>query len=310
MSTISADPILKDHLKKKEIFADIVNNILYDGKQVLDPDSLENYDTDMSTLFNTTHPFSINRNRDIITKANINGIYMLIAIENQSTIDPLMPLRVLMYDALSYHQQYRQFQSLKRFNSKLSFELLPVHTIVIYYGEGDWTGPKSLLEMMNIPENIKKFLNNWIIHIVDVKNLSYHKFRDKENYDFFKYLQRLYKWNGNLESLKDMVVSKDVATLLAAVAGNTKILEIVKHSKGDEVDMCRSIDLFEARAIKNGEKNGTLNTLLKLLQSKFGTLSQDTRNNIENSSMDQLDKLTLSIFDLNSEDDINLILNN
>lgn len=44
MSTISADPILKDHLKKKEIFADIVNNILYDGNQVLDPDSLENYE--------------------------------------------------------------------------------------------------------------------------------------------------------------------------------------------------------------------------------------------------------------------------
>lgn len=73
--------------------------------------------------------------------------------------------------------------------------------------------------------------------------------------------------------------------------------------------MCRSIDLFETQALKNGEKNGTLSTLLKQFQVKLGSLSPQTKNNIENSSIKKLDQLTLSIFDITSEDDINIILN-
>lgn len=322
MSYISADPILKDHLKKKEVFADLINGILFDGKQVLSPDNIEDYDSDMASLFSHSQPFSINRNRDIITKSSINGIYMLIAIENQSTVDPLMPLRILTYDTLSYHQQYRRYKSSKRDNPTLTLELLPVHTLVIYYRENIWSGPKTLLDMMNIPDNIKKRLNNWFMDIVDVKELSYHKFKDKENYDFFKYLQKLYNWDGNQDSLKEFIVSKNVATLIAAVAGNNKMLEIIQHTKGDEINMCQSIDLFEQRAINHGkeigeqigtelgQEIGKLSLLKNLLQSKLGTLSTKTLNNIDNCSSEKIDLLAIKIFDITSEDEINNILNN
>lgn len=259
----------------------------------------------MAALFDLDSPYSINRNRDIIAKAALHGIYMLIAIENQTTIGPHMPLRVLVYDTLSYHQQYRRYQSSKRNNSKVVLKLLPVHTIVIYYGDALYKGPKSLLEMMKIPKEIIKKLNNWRIDIVDIKELDYDKLRDRENYDFIKYLQQLYRWNGKLEKLSDMVVSRNVAILLAAIAGNKKILDIIKKTKGETIDMCRSIDLFEAQALKNG----TLSTLLKQFQAKLGSLSPQTKNNIENCSIEKLDQLTLSIFDITSEDDINIILN-
>lgn len=151
----------------------------------------------------------------------------IVSIENQTTIDPHMPLRALVYDTLSYHQQYRRYQPSKRNNSKVVL----IHTIVIYYGDALYKGPKSLLEMMKIPKEIIKKLNNWRIDIVDIKELDYDKFRDRENYDFIKYLQQLYRWNGKLEKLSDMVVSRNIAILLAAIAGNKKILDIIKKRK-------------------------------------------------------------------------------
>lgn len=110
---------------------------------------------------------SINRNHDIIYHTTINGAYMLISIENQSIVGKLMPLRVLMYDTPCYQQQ------LHRYKSKLNklFKLISTHAIVMYYGDTDWNSPKSLLDMMEIPDD-KKRLIKWKINVVLAKDLD------------------------------------------------------------------------------------------------------------------------------------------
>lgn len=101
--------------------------------------------------------------------------------------------------------------------------------------------------------------------------------------------------------------------MLTAVAGNKDILKIVKETKGDEITMCQSIDLFEARAInkgiEQGETNGKICTILQLLQTKLHQLSPQTIHSIVNYSSEQLDNLINTILDINNEDEVNTLIN-
>lgn len=49
--------------------------------------------------------------------------------------------------------------------------------------------------------------------------------------------------------------------------------------------------------------------LLTLLTCKLGNLSKETENTIRSSTMEKLNKLTLSIFDIQSEEDALRIIN-
>ena len=58
------------------------------------------------------------------------------------------------------------------------------------------------------------------------------------------------------------------------------------------------------RKSKNRKKEGIIQTLIKQLQSKLGFLSKDTLAKIKSCNQEQLDSLTIHIFDIHSEKDI------
>lgn len=57
-----------------------------------------------------------------------------------------------------------------------------------------------------------------------------------------------------------------------------------------------------------GLHEGAINTLLQLLQSRFGKLSPKTIHQIQTSNDEQLHALTIHIFGINSEEDVLKIL--
>ena len=69
----------------------------------------------------------------------------------------------------------------------------------------------------------------------------------------------------------------------------------------------------EARGVIRGRSEGKLeekqNTLLTLLTCKLGNITKETENTIRNSTMEKLNKLTVSIFDIQSEEDALRIIN-
>lgn len=318
-SNLKKDVTLKDHFKNKEIFADLANAVLYDGKQVIKAENLCDYDSDMATVFNLNQPVTLNRNRDVIMKADFEGIYALIAIENQSYVDYTMPLRIATYDICAYNQQLKNFQNLKKkYDIPESFKLLPVYTVVLYYGENNWTAPNDLHGMMSkIPEELKKYINNWRNHVIDVKKKDW-LFHEKDNQDLFNGLQKFYQWKGDINSLKDLQMSKKTAIILASLIGNDEIIEIVQENKGDDMTMFKSVELFEQKAIAKGIdqgihqgiSQGKLSMLMNQLKQRFGSLSKQTIINLETSSSEKLDELSLNIFNLANEEDINKVLLN
>ena len=151
--------MLKNYWNGNEEFADLFNAVLFGGSQIIRADELENEDTEASAvLAHRNHMQGIRAARDnikIMKKSTAYGVRLvLLGLESQELIHYAMPLRVMGYDYATYKKQYdnnaRQYkkQSVQQaveldeheFLSKMkkTDRLLPVVTIVIYYGEKVW----------------------------------------------------------------------------------------------------------------------------------------------------------------------------
>ena len=107
------DTETKEFLKKNDVFADVFNGTVFEGKQVIDPYSLKEMDTTLTaTLYGKegkSHP--VQRYRDLVkcTSAmqteNGETMYLIFAIEEQSNVNHVLPIRVMIYDALQYNSQ-------------------------------------------------------------------------------------------------------------------------------------------------------------------------------------------------------------
>ena len=178
------DAITKAYIRKNEVFADAFNYFMYDGVQVIQPECLKELDsTEIAILLNekdtkdkkAVQVEAHQKYRDILKSAAImedgHTAYILLGIENQTDVNYAMPVRNMLYDALQYTKQVSEIADVhrrKKENSShksvshaefisgfyKSDRLIPVITLVIYFNAGEWDGPRSLLDMMEISDPI------------------------------------------------------------------------------------------------------------------------------------------------------------
>ena len=102
----ASDTTCKQLLRDGECFADLCNALYFHGRQVIKPENLISQENDVSTLIGKEAlPMETKRYRDIVRKASINGDYMIIGVEHQSTLNKNMIIRILNYDAQLYINQ-------------------------------------------------------------------------------------------------------------------------------------------------------------------------------------------------------------
>ena len=211
------DHALKIFLKRSNNFAAIFNTFVPDLPKI-DPKKLSEYDTASQFQLTDIAGNTITKEivRDIIKKTD-GKILSLYGIENQTKVDYSMPLRVLMYDGTAMIQQEYSWKSKP---------LLPVITLVLYFGEKAWTGPKSILEMTKLPKEQWKNYENYHIRVIDIRRLDEEdlkKLPDNIRY-FFEFLQKLTRpkefrkyFKDNEEKLSKL--DKDTALAIAAFFG-------------------------------------------------------------------------------------------
>ena len=72
--------------------------------------------------------------------------------------------------------------------------------------------------------------------------------------------------------------------------------------------MCESMRLYTEKILnegeKRGEKKGLVKTLMIMLKHKLGKISPEVEIKIRESSEQQLELLTIKIFDVENEEDI------
>ena len=290
--------------------ASFYNAAIFEGKQIIHPERLVRYENDISFLINDSkRAEDKKRRRDIVVKSDINGIYCLLGIEHQSSIDETMVIRCGIYEMLEY---------LKQAENKEYKRLVPQIIVVLYTGTKKWNGPLKFSDYFEIPEELKKYFNDWKIILVDVKEMDTSKISDEQTRYFIEAIQAMYK--GSYEDLKRLKRMKKENFLYAAIITGS-IDQVENVLEGDEIDMCEGMERMaegfrkegEVRGVIRGRSEGKLeekqNTLLTLLTCKLGNLSKETENTIRSSTMEKLNKLTLSIFDIQSEEDALRIIN-
>ena len=271
------DSITKAYMKDAATFADAFNFLLYNGEPVIQPEQLQEMDTTMLALpfgeDGTTVPQQ--KSRDVLklltAKEDGKMAYCILGIENQTDVHYAMPVRNGLYDMIQYsnqveaarksHKQAKNYGSHEEFLSGLHKDekLLPVVTLVIYFGADEWDAPRSIHEMLLIPdERILQYTPDYKINLIAPEELldtELEKFQT-ELCELLKFI----KYSKDKKRLEE-VVAKDAAfksiSKRTADAINTITHSEMKFPEGKEtVDMCKAIQDIRKDAIAEGKAEG------------------------------------------------------
>ena len=295
-------------------FSAFCNAVLFNGKQLINALNLIHFENDSAVIINDTkRAEDKKRRRDIIVRSDIHGVYCLFGIEHQSTIDKEMVIRCGMYEMMEYLKQIKKGE-----------KVIPQVMIVFYTGDKKWSAPVKLSDYFDIPEELKEYVNDWKIKVVDVKEIDTSKIKDEQTRYFIEAIQEMYK--GNYEGLHRRIkMNRDNFIYAAIITGSLDLIRDLPE--GDEIDMCEGMERmaegFRSEGRMQGREQGILvgrsegrkeglmegekrekKTILSLLKVKLGNVSNQLEQAIQNSSIEKLNTLTLSIFDIATEEDV------
>ena len=283
----ASDSTCKKLFRDDGCFADICNYAFFQGKQIIKPEELVSRENDVSTLMGKELlPMETKRYRDIVRKASINGDYMIIGVEHQSTLDKNMIIRILNYDAQLYINQVESGK-----------EVRPVGSFVFYTGDKEWTYPKSLKESLKIPPEMKDYINDWKLPVLELQKMDPQILKSKRLKEVVEISQSMLE--GDYEKLRTNRMISVESFKMAAIFTHTDIKE-EDLPEGDEINMCKAMDQLFQRM----RDEGKLNTLKEQLKVKLGTLSRPLEKQLTNTSLEKLNVLTLNIFNINNEEDV------
>ena len=243
-----------------DVFADIVNVLLFKGNKLMKEKDLESAVKD--SMFKADG--KIHQQERDVSKFWKNGEVRIsiLGFENQTNPDKDMPLRVISYDGASYKQQLLDKKAKQRY---------PVATIVLYFGTKEkWSTPKNLFGCFNVPEELKPFVNDYKINVFNIAWLS-NKTIDMFQSDFkivAKYFQTVRlkrEYKGTNEEIRHVDA---LLKMLSALTGDNSFEEVYNVGNLDKggVTMCEVVE-----KIKN---EGKAELIRKMLDTNFATEQQ------------------------------------
>ena len=275
------DEPIKKLFKNKENFADLFNATIFHGKQVIKADKLIEINTeDIHIEDKTTEELEITKKyRDLTMLYKDRVLQIVLGCEDQSTVDYSMPIRTMLYDALAYEKQrndleLKQNSEGKYYRRKMTKnqKVLPVLTIIFYYGEKQWDGATSLHDMIqwSDEEELQDIVPNYKMNLIwAYGQQDINRYKSDLQYILYllKYKQdenRLEKYiEENDEKLQHM--NQDIHNAIVALMGS-EILEGIESEEGGEIRM-------ESKALqaiqKRGEIVGERLNLIMLIQKKI-----------------------------------------
>ena len=268
----SADVRLREFFRDNERFADVFNSFLFQGTNRIAPEELQEMDTNVSaSILSRELQEVLKRTRDIVKFDSHGTCYRILGIEHQQHIHYAMPLRTMIYDSLTYlrhaegigrrNRKDRRYRTVDEFLSGMrkGDRLIPCYTMVIYWGEEKWDGPRSLGDMMEFGGrggNAAHFQDYGPAALICVNELEEYPFQNTDVFQLFQAVHELYKNAGRQmpETLESVGVM--TAYTAAAITGTTKELRRALADTGQEgkerVDMCKAFQ----RALKEERAEG------------------------------------------------------
>ncbi len=242
----------KDMAEKKledypEVFTDIVNTLLFSDSSIrLDENKIVDGPTE--SIYKAEEQDKEQR-RDTFKYYDIGnkGILFCVAaygIENQSTIDNVMPVRIMNYDASAYKSQVFGLKSSSKQTNQKRKRIYPVITIVLNFSEKEWKTSRSLYDMMALPSDLAKYVQDYKINVFDVAFLE-DDVIEKFTSDF-KAVARFFKDKRLRLEANDTIEIKhpaEIADLFSVFTGDEGYRDAVpnvikKKEKGEVITVC------------------------------------------------------------------------
>ena len=267
---VKTDVLLKDFWRVNERFADLFNAVVFQGKEVLKAEELQEMDTDMSGIIRfKEHEESLVRMRDVVKKMAFGVEFAVFGIESQQKIHYAMPLRTMLYDGMGYLKEYQEIthfrkeekgkQTEEEFLSGMWKEdrLHPIITIVIYYSECVWDGPVCLKDMIvEMPEEIERIFSYYKMNLVQVRDSGQYMFHNEDVRIVFEISREIFQ--GNFEKInreyKDRNIKQELIRVIGKITDSSRLMQ--QKIVGEVGNMCTALKRLEEECEQKGWKEG------------------------------------------------------
>ena len=203
--------------RHNDVFADIVNVLLFDGENVVKEDELT--DALPQAIYKAAGIKSTERDVAKFWRNNELKI-SLFGLENQTDTDANMPLRMAAYDGVSYREQLKDEKP----------RPYPVISLVLYFGtDKPWDKAKTLAERIDVDQRLKPYFNDYKMNLFELAYLdeeTAQKFTSDFRYvvDYCRQMQQ----TGDYEPKDDggtLKHEEEILTLLSIMNGDDRFEE-------------------------------------------------------------------------------------
>ena len=259
-----------------DVFADIVNVLLFNGKKIVDEDALIDTPADSALkLDGEIH----SQYRDVAKYWKNSQINIaLFGLENQTVPDKLMPMRVIGYDGAEYKKQVLEENRYKK--------KYPVITLVLYMGyERNWKYSNSLLELLEVDEKLKPYVSDYKINVFEIA------FLNREKIDLFKsdfrmladYLYQMRTSNSYKGDESDIKHVDEILMLMSAMSGFKNVENIIKVAHERKVNNMKGFfELAEEKGLELGREEGAdMVSELNIILAREGNLEKIIKANTD-----------------------------
>lgn len=252
------EKLLEDY---EDVFSDIFNVLVFENN-VIKQQYLRAGATE--SIYKAENGNYRDQFRDVLKEYTDSCLLEIasLGIENQSTLDNYISVRVMGYDYAKYRSQI----------DREKYPLLPVLTIVLNFSDVQWNAAKSLHSIMEIPEEFKAYVQDYKVMVFDIAFLE-DEVIERFTSDF-KIVAKFFKNKrlGKLDSFgNDKIIHvQELMDFLSVFSGDNRYKDIKpelmnKKAKGESINMCIVIQTWEEKGIKKER----LNTIQKMLRRGY-----------------------------------------
>lgn len=245
-----------------EVFADIINALIFEGEQIVLAKDLQPAPTE--SLYPAVNGALHNQYNDVSKYEMKNDrIAMQYTLENQSGPDYKILLRKAGYEGAIYRQQY---------DGKDTY---PAITLVLYWGDTAWNGSVDLLRFFRrkkIHRMAKKYINNVCLHMYSMKCLPV-EIRQRFKSDMRLVVDYLAEGREYEPANQEITDVEGTMRMLYALTDDVDFINNIGmiqeyQKKGGRVTMCEVVDKFVQRGREQGIKEGIKEGMEKGMQEE------------------------------------------
>lgn len=265
------EKLLEDY---EDVFSDIFNCLVFEDN-VIKQQYLKMSSTE--SVYKAEDGVYREQLRDILKEYTDSCLLEIgsLGIENQSTLDDYISVRVMGYDYAKYRSQI----------DRNKYPLLPIITIILNFSDNPWNTSKSLHNIMTILNEFKSHVQNYEVNVFDIAFLE-DEVIERFTSDF-KLVAKFFKNKrlGKQNLFEDDKINhvQEFMDFLAVFTNDqrykdikTELLKIEKE--GRPVRMCNVAQALEEKGIEKGIEEGkyiTLNaSVTALMETMNLTLEQ------------------------------------